>query len=96
MSNNTRCSKEKDLLPPSDPTQLEHKIRKAKRATSIDTTSSLIDTTRSQAMINTLPEELVDTNPQDINLVVPLILTRDEHGDLRDQEVTCLMQQVEG
>ena len=63
MLNNTRSSKEKDLLPPSDPTRLKRTIRKEKRASSIDTTILPIDTTRRQATIDTLLEASINTNP---------------------------------
>ncbi|KAF3524610.1 hypothetical protein F2Q69_00048307 [Brassica cretica] len=75
MPINLRSNKEKDLLPPSDPTQLKRTIRKEKRATSIETTSSSINTTRRQATIDTLPEATIGTNLRDINMVAPLILT---------------------
>lgn len=84
MPSNTRTIKEKDLLPPLDPTQLERTIQKEKRGTSINTRTLLINTILRRAAINTFSEVSIDTNPQIINMVAPLILTRDEQGDLRD------------
>ncbi|XP_033134041.1 uncharacterized protein LOC117127547 [Brassica rapa] len=98
MPISTISSKE-ELLFFSDPTSLERSIRKEKHTSSIDTTSTTsidttfttsIDTTSTtsidtsdRATIDSSTRTSIDTNPR-ADIVVSLMLQRDENGDLHD------------
>ncbi|KAF2574653.1 hypothetical protein F2Q70_00002894 [Brassica cretica] len=98
MRISTRSSKE-ELLFFSDPARFECSIRKEKRTSSIDTTSTTsinttsttsIDTTSTtsidtcdRAKIDSSTRRSIDTNPR-ADIVATLVLQRDENGDLHD------------
>ncbi|KAF3568004.1 hypothetical protein DY000_02014557 [Brassica cretica] len=98
MRISTRSSKE-ELLFFSDPARFECSIRKEKRTSSINTTSTTsinttsttsIDTTSTtsidtcdRAKIDSSTRRSIDTNPR-ADIVATLVLQRDENGDLHD------------
>ncbi|KAF3607735.1 hypothetical protein DY000_02047929 [Brassica cretica] len=90
MPISTRSSK-KELLFFSDPAHLERTIRKEKRTSSIDTTSTTSINTTSTTSIDTCDkvtidsstQTLFDTNPR-AYMVATLVLQRDENGGLHD------------
>ncbi|KAF2558904.1 hypothetical protein F2Q68_00015203 [Brassica cretica] len=98
MPISTRSSKE-ELLFFSDPTRLERSIRKEKRPSSIDTTSSTsVDTTSTTSIdttaitsIDTYDRATIDSSTRTsidtilrVDKVATLVLQRDENGDLHD------------
>nr|VDC97113.1 unnamed protein product [Brassica oleracea] len=100
MPISTRSSKE-ELLFFSDQARLEHSIRREKRTSSIDTTSTTsIDTTSTTSIDTTSTTSIdtcdkltidsstrtsIDTNPR-ADMVATLVPQRDENGDLDDPE----------
>ncbi|KAF2556859.1 hypothetical protein F2Q68_00015627 [Brassica cretica] len=100
MPISTRSSKE-ELLFFSDQARLEHSIRREKRTSSIDTTSTTsIDTTSTTSIDTTSTTSIdtcdkltidsstrtsIDTNPR-ADMVATLVPQRDENGDLHDPE----------
>ncbi|KAL0877296.1 hypothetical protein Bca101_027001 [Brassica carinata] len=99
MPSSTRSNKESQLLFSEDPASLERSIRKEIRSASIDTINPLSTDTDAPLPTETTSPSTDTFHPTSIDIricisidtvprvmVAPIILIRDENGDLRDQE----------
>ncbi|KAF3579720.1 hypothetical protein DY000_02031168 [Brassica cretica] len=84
MPSSTRSNKETQLLFSPDPASLERSIRKEAHSSSTDNTHLPSTNILHPISINTPSQTSIDTEPRD--MVAPLILVRDNNGDLHDQE----------
>ncbi|KAF3553132.1 hypothetical protein F2Q69_00013056 [Brassica cretica] len=84
MPSSTRSNKETQLLFSPDPASLERSIRREAHSSSTDNTHLPSTNILHPISINTPSQTSIDTEPRD--MVAPLILVRDNNGDLHDQE----------
>ncbi|KAF3497704.1 hypothetical protein DY000_02052202 [Brassica cretica] len=82
MPRSTRSNNKTQLLFSPDPASLERSIRKEARSSSTDNTTCVSLDSAQPPSTQTLKS--IDTEPRD--MVAPLILVRNNNGDLHDQE----------